>query len=255
MNRLENKIAIVTGGAKGIGYGIAKRFTNEGATVIITDQNIKLGMKISNSSDSISFIPHDVREEEDWLKVTRTVIEKFKKIDILINNAGILATKNSQQLEDTSLEQWKAVHSVNSDGVFLGCKYGVTAMRENGGSIVNLSSVAGIMGTPDLIAYGASKGAVRQLTKSVAVHCGKKGYKVRCNSVHPGIILTDMGDQVMKVGGGNFENRWKARIAQIPLGEAGTIEDVANSVLFLASDEARHITGAELVVDGGRIIF
>ena len=128
-------------------------------------------------------------------------------------------------------------------------------MKATGGSIINISSVAGIVAVPDLIAYGASKGAVRQLTKSVAVHGGRRGYNIRCNSVHPGIVSTRMGDQVMRVGGGNFEKRWKDRIAQNPSGEVGKVEDVANCVLFLASDEAKHITGAELVVDGGRISF
>ena len=255
MKRVKDKIAVVTGGAQGIGCGIAKRLVSEGAIVIITDLNAELGRSIQESSSSISFIAHNVTVESDWKKVLESVSKQYGKIDILVNNAGILATEDRQQIENTSLEQWRAVHSVNSDGVFLGCKHGIAVMKKTGGTIINMSSVAGIMGSPSLIAYGASKAAVRQLTKSVAIHCGQKNYKIRCNSVHPGIILTTMGDQVMRVSGGNFEERCDERIAQIPLGEAGTIYDIANSVLFLASDEAQHITGAELVVDGGRITF
>jgi NAD(P)-dependent dehydrogenase (short-subunit alcohol dehydrogenase family) len=144
---------------------------------------------------------------------------------------------------------------VNVEGVFLGCKHAVEAMRANagssGGAIVNLSSIAGLVATPHVAAYGASKGAVRQLTKSVAIWCGRQGYRIRCNSVRPGIIQTDMGEQVMRLGGADPERAWETRIRQIPIGETGRPEDIANGILFLASDEARHITGAELVIDGG----
>ena len=164
-----------------------------------------------------------------------------------------------QFLADTDVEQWRAIQAVNVEGVFLGCKYGVAAMsvggRERGGAgggaIVNMSSVAGLIGTPGAIAYGASKGAVRQLTKSVAIDCAKKGLGIRCNSIHPGIIQTNMGEEVMHLGGGNPERALKAFIKSVPMDEPGRPEDIANCVLFLASDEARHVTGAELVVDGG----
>ena len=182
------------------------------------------------------------------------VLQKHGRLDILINNAGILATESSQDVESTSLNQWQAVNAVNSEGVFLGCQHGIQAMKATGGSIVNLSSIAALMATPHLFAYGASKAAVRQLTKTVAVHCGREGYRIRCNSVHPGVIETSMGDELMALGGGNVEEKWAARIAAIPLGEAGTVDDVASCVLFLASDEARHVTGSALVVDGGTTI-
>lgn len=222
MGRVQDKVAIVTGGGNGIGSAIANRFVDEGATVIITDYNKAAGEAVAANSNAITFIPHDVRSEEEWRQLMASVLKDYKRLDILVNNAGILATESNQELEDTSLEQWREVHAVNSEGVFLGCKHGVNAMKKTGGAIVNLSSIAGLLASPNLVAYGASKGAVRQLTKSVAVHCGKEGYRIRCNSVHPGIIRTDMGDQVMMLGKGDFKEKWAQRISLIPLGEAGT---------------------------------
>ena len=254
MTRIKNKIALVTGGGNGIGKAIANRFAEEGAIVIITDKDTSAGQSVAFNNKKIEFFQQDVVLEDDWKKTIDHVLAKHLRLDILVNNAGILATDTSQELTDTSLKQWRDVHAVNSDGVFLGCKYGVEAMQETGGSIVNLSSVAGLIGSPNLVAYGASKGAVRQLTKSIALHCGKEELGIRCNSVHPGIIRTDMGDQVMSLGKRSFEEEWAGRISLNPLKEAGTVEDIANCVLFLASDEARHITGAEIVVDGGRTI-
>ena len=254
MGRVDQKIAIVTGGGNGIGRAIAERLAAEGAIVTVTDQNPAAGKAVADAVDTIQFLEHDVRIEADWAKVMDNVLQKHGRLDILINNAGILATESSQDVESTSLNQWQAVNAVNSEGVFLGCQHGIEAMKATGGSIVNLSSNAALMATPHLFAYGASKAAVRQLTKTVAVHCGRKGYRIRCNSVHPGVIETSMGDQVMALGGGNVKEKWAARIAAIPLGEAGTVDDVASCVLFLASDEARHVTGAALVVDGGMTI-
>ena len=254
MGRVDKKIAIVTGGGNGIGRAIAERLAVEGAIVIVTDQNPTAGKAVADAVDTIQFLKHDVRIAAVWAKVMGNVTRQHGRLDLLINNAGILATESSQDVENTSLNQWQAVNAVNSEGVFLGCQHGIEAMKATGGSIVNLSSIAALMAPPHLFAYGASKAAVRQLTKTVAVHCGRKGYRIRCNSVHPGIIQTSMGNQVMALGGGNVKEKWAARIAAIPLGEAGTVHDVASCVLFLASDEARHITGAELVVDGGMTI-
>ena len=143
------------------------------------------------------------------------------------------------------------MQAVNAEGVFLGCRAAVKAMKAAGGAIVNLSSIAGLIATPQFVAYGASKGAVRQFTKSVAVDCARKGYRIRCNSVHPGFIETDMGRGSMLMDGGDAEARYKARVRLTPLGVPGQPEDIANGVVFLASDEARHVTGAELVIDGG----
>ena len=253
--RIQKKNAIVTGGGNGIGKAIAERFAKEGARVIITDCNRQDGINAAEGSELISYCYQNVADEKDWRELIKFAREQFKQIDILVNNAGILATETSQALEDTSLKQWRTIQAVNSEGVFLGCKYGVEAMRETGGSIINLSSIAGLIGSPHLVAYGASKGLVRQLTKSIAAHCGREGYRIRCNSIHPGIIRTKMQDQVVTLNGGDTNEKWKDRINMIPLGEVGTAEDIANGALFLASDEARHITGAELVIDGGMTII
>ncbi len=260
MGRVEGKVAIVTGGGTGIGRATARRLAEEGAIVTITDVNVEAGQAVADElGGKAMFIQQDVRQEADWQRLMDQVADKQGRLDILHNNAGILATQQMQFLADTDVEQWRAIQAVNVEGVFLGCKYGVAAMsvggRERGGAgggaIVNMSSVAGLIGTPGAIAYGASKGAVRQLTKSVAIDCAKKGLGIRCNSIHPGIIQTNMGEEVMHLGGGDPERAWKAFIKSVPMDEPGRPEDIANCVLFLASDEARHVTGAELVVDGG----
>jgi NAD(P)-dependent dehydrogenase (short-subunit alcohol dehydrogenase family) len=261
MGRVEGKIAIVTGGGTGIGRAAAMRLAEEGATVVIAEFKQDTGAAAAAALGAkAAFIQHDVREEASWQSLMETVAADHGRPDILVNNAGILATQPTQWLADTDMEQWRALQAVNVEGVFLGCKYGVAAMTADGGrarggngggAIVNMSSIAGLIGTAGAIAYGASKGAVRQMTKSVAIDCAKKGLGIRCNSVHPGIIKTEMGDAVMDLGGGDPERKWAASIKGVPMGEAGQAVDVANCLLFLASDEARHVTGAELVVDGG----
>ena len=252
MGRVQDKIAIVTGGGTGIGRASAKRMAEEGAIVTVTDIHRERGEAVAKEIGASSvFITHDVREENDWRALMADVLSRHGRLDILVNNAGILATEDRQSIEDVDMAQWRAIHAVNVDGVYLGCRYGVQTMKNTGGAIVNLSSVAAMVGTPSLAAYGASKGAIRQLTKSVAIDCARKGYGIRCNSVHPGVIETNMGNQAMGMNGADLQESWRARIALIPLGEPGQPEDIANSVLFLASAEARHITGTELVVDGG----
>ncbi|MDA1100250.1 MAG: glucose 1-dehydrogenase [Proteobacteria bacterium] len=261
MGRVEGKIAIVTGGGTGIGRAAAIRLAAEGAIVTIAEFDAESGQAVvAELGGDAAFVQHDVREEASWRSLMAAVADRHGRPDILVNNAGILATRNDQALADTDMAQWRAVQAVNVEGVFLGCKYGVAAMTlgggrarggAGGGAIVNMSSIAGLVGTPHLIAYGASKGAVRQMTKSVAIDCARKGLGIRCNSVHPGIIVTNMGDKVMGMGNGNTEANWAARLKLVPMGEAGQAVDVANCILFLASDEARHVTGAELVVDGG----
>jgi 3(or 17)beta-hydroxysteroid dehydrogenase len=261
MGRVSGKIAIVTGGGTGIGKAAALRLAEEGAIVTIAEFNEESGRAVvAELGGDAAFEKHDVRDEGSWKNLMKSVADRHGRLDILVNNAGILATENDQELALTDLAQWRAVQSVNVEGVFLGCKYGVAAMTAGGGrakggagggAIVNMSSIAGLVATAHLVAYGASKGAVRQMTKSVAIDCAKKGLGIRCNSVHPGVIVTNMGDQVMGMGNGNVEANWEARLSLVPMGEPGQAVDVANCILFLASDEARHITGAELVVDGG----
>ena len=252
MSRLKGKVAIITGGASGIGRAICERFCEEGATVVVADMNEAAGQQVAKTlGDQSSFCQLDVREKDQWHSLMNEVTQKHRKLDILVNNAGILSTTSRQSVEDVNLEEWRSVQSVNVEGVFLGCQAAVKAMKSLGGVIINLSSVAGLIASPGILAYGASKGAVRQLTKSIAVDCARKGYGIRCNSVHPGLIDTDMGQNSMHMGGGNPEENYRNRIALTPMGEAGSPIDIANGILFLASEEARHVTGAELVIDGG----
>ena len=240
MGRVEGKVAIVTGAGTGIGFAAATRLNEEGAKVTIAEFDVKSGEGAAEVlGDDAQFIQHDVRDELSW----QALMDKV--------------------LAATDLEQWRAIQTVNVEGVFLGCKFGVAAMiadggrekgGDGGGAIVNMSSIAGLIATSHLVAYGASKGAVRQLTKSVAIDCARKGLGIRCNSVHPGVIVTNMGNQVMGMGNGDVQENWKARLALVPMGEPGQAVDVANCILFLASDEAKHVTGAELVVDGGMTV-
>ena len=252
MARLKGKVAIITGGANGIGRAICERFYEEEAIVIIADMNKTAGQEVARHlGEQASFSQLDVLEKDQWHSLVEKTVREHGKLDVLVNNAGILSTSSRQSVEDVNLEEWRSVQSVNVEGVFLGCQAAVGVMKSVGGAIINLSSVAGLIASPGILAYGASKGAVRQLTKSIAVDCARKGYGIRCNSVHPGLINTDMGQNSMHMGGGNPEENYKNRVALTPMGEAGSPIDIANGVLFLASEEARHVTGAELVIDGG----
>lgn len=251
-DRVAGKVALITGGGAGIGRATAIRLAREGALVTITDLDKgRCEAVAAELGDNGAFLTQNVCDEGDWEKVMADLKARHGRLDVLVNNAGILGTEDSQTIEDLTLEEWRRIHSVNVEGVYLGCRYGVKAMKATGGSIINLSSIAGIIASPHVTSYGASKGAVRQFTKSIAVHCGRQGYDIRCNSVHPGVIRTDMGEQVMKLGGGDPDEGWRKRTAQIPLGRPGHPDDIANGILFLASDESRYMTGAELVIDGG----
>jgi len=252
MKRLQGKVGIITGAVRGIGRATAERFCEEGAIVIVADINQVAGQQVAKTlGEPTSFFQLDVREKGQWHSLMSEVTKEYGKLDILVNNAGILSTTSRQSVEDVNLEEWRSVQSVNVEGVFLGCQAAVKVMKSGGGAIVNLSSVAGLIASPGILAYGASKGAVRQLTKSIAVDCARKGYGIRCNSVHPGLIDTDMGQNSMHMGGGNPEENYRNRVALTPMGEAGSPIDIANGIVFLASEEARHVTGAELVIDGG----
>ncbi|HEX8439094.1 SDR family oxidoreductase, partial [Archangium sp.] len=191
----------------------------------------------------------DVTQEADWARVVDETLATFGRLDVVVNNAGIGIAKD---VETISLEEWRLVQAVNLDGVFLGCKHAIRGMRQCGakGSIINISSVAGLVGAADLPAYCASKGGVRLLTKSVALHCARKGYGIRCNSIHPTFIETPMVDGLASLGGDMAAG--KARLARvIPLGHLGEPDDIAYAVTYLASEESKLMTGSELVVDGG----
>ena len=249
MGRVSNKVAIVTGGASGIGESTARLLAKEGAQVIVTDIQIEKGERVADLiGDGAIFVKHDVTSEENWQTVVTITLERFGTLDIVVNNAGI---SEPASIEDETLDHWRRIQRVNSDSVFLGCKYAVKAMKESGsGSIINLSSAFAIRSDPLIPAYSASKAAVRLLTKSVALHCGKQGYNIRCNSVHPGMIHTPMSDCYFNRSG-NREAAIKHFDALHPIGHCGQPEDIAYAILFLGSDESRFITGAELCVDGG----
>jgi NAD(P)-dependent dehydrogenase (short-subunit alcohol dehydrogenase family) len=215
--------------------------------VIVTDINQPGGMEtVQQIGGQARFEPHDTAKQEDWQRIIDGVMAREGRLDGLVNNAGIAGPFPST-FETETVEQWRRMLSINVEGVFLGCKYGVPAMRQSGGgSIVNTSSLAAFLGTPALSAYGASKGAVRQFTKTVAMDCARKGYRIRCNSVHPGIIMTPMGQGILPTE----QARERAR-KSIPIGEFGAPEDIAYGILYLISDESRFVTGSELVIDGG----
>ena len=246
MNRLLNKVALISGAAKGIGEYTARLFANEGASVIIGDKDIarceKTVKELTEQGYSCSALTLDVTKETDWIDAISHITSNYKKLDILVNNAGIYSTI---PIEETPLDDFNSVISVNLTGLFLGTKHSIPALRKaGGGSIVNMSSTAGLVGNIGSGAYGASKGGVRSFTKYTAVQHAMEN--IRANSIHPGPIDTDMlADKLA-----NLESR-AASESKVPMGRVGTIDEVAMAILFLASDESSYITGAELAIDGG----
>jgi NAD(P)-dependent dehydrogenase (short-subunit alcohol dehydrogenase family) len=245
--RLENKVALISGGARGMGAVEAKLFTTEGAKVVIGDvleeEGRRTEAEINEAGGECLFVPLDVTSEAAWQDAVQAAVRRFGKLDILVNNAGIYRT---ERVEETSSELWDQVMGINAKGVFLGTKHAIPEMRNaGGGSIVNISSVAGIVGDHISAAYASSKGAVRLLTKSTAIQYAKEG--IRCNSVHPGTIETPMTSDMLA------DQRYRQdRMERTPLRRLGTAQDVAYGVLYLASDESSFVTGSELVIDGGR---
>jgi 3(or 17)beta-hydroxysteroid dehydrogenase len=246
--RVAGKVALVTGAADGIGKAIATLLANEGAQVIIADVNETLGMQTAAEVGG-DFVVLDVSKEEAWQNVMQKIKQNFGRLDILVNNAGIMG-KGIQDPEHSTLEQWQLLHKVNLDSVFLGCKYAIPLMKEKGGSIVNMSSRSGVVGIPSAVGYASTKAAVRNHTKSVALYCAQQGYNIRCNSVQPASIMTGMWKQMLGEGEA-FEINHKKLAKDIPMKRFGTPEEVAYSVLFLASDESSYTTGSELTLDGG----
>lgn len=239
--RVSNKVAIITGAAGGLGEADARLLASQGAKVVLADINIDLAQQVATDiGDSAIAVAHDVCNENSWQNLINTTQKTFGQLDILINNAGIVLMED---IETCSLENFKKIQAVNVEGVFLGCQAAIKVMKQNGGSIINMSSIAGIVGTSPFLAYSASKGAVRLLTKSVARHCVERNYAIRCNSVHPAGIATPM---TAGLGLNDAAIDPNAAVNNNGMGEP---IDVANMVLFLASDEAKFINGTEMLVD------
>jgi|AntAceMinimDraft_5_1070358.scaffolds.fasta_scaffold01589_7 3(or 17)beta-hydroxysteroid dehydrogenase len=250
MDRVAGKVALVTGGASGMGKADAHLLAAEGAKVVVADLNEIDGKAVADAiGENAVFMRLNVSDEENWKAVIEATVEKFGRLDILVNNAGIIALGT---IVDTTLESWRLVNSVNSDGVFLGCKHAIPAMaKSGGGSIINMSSVAAIHGQSFVAAYTASKGAVRALTKSIAMFCKEQKNGIRCNSIHPDGVKTPM---VVKVATGKETATQEDIDALGKFGNMCEPEDIANLVLYLASDESRFVTGTEMLIDNGSTI-
>lgn len=264
MGQVQNKVALVTGGASGIGAGCAKTLAREGAKVMVTDIDATLGQEvvagIIRSGGTAAFLKQDVTQEDQWQAVIAGIVQRWGKLDILVNNAGI---GMGGPITEMSLEDWRKQTAINLDGVFLGTKHAARAMRESKQdcSIVNMSSVAGFKGSPMLAGYCATKGGVRLFTKACAIEFAQLGYKIRVNSVHPGIIDTPIWTKIPQGGGqlggaptgANAMDPNALAAMATPMKRAGTPDDIANGVLFLASEASSYVTGTELIIDGGMV--
>ncbi|MCO5397412.1 glucose 1-dehydrogenase [Ralstonia soli] len=249
MDRVKDKVAIITGAASGVGKADALLLAAEGARVVLTDINEEAGQAVAREiGDAACFVRHDIASPDDWQRVVSTAVEMFGGLDVLVNNAAICPLGS---IEDTTLETWRKVMQTNGDGYFLGCKFAVATMkhRPSGGTIINMSSVAALGGLPMMAAYTGSKGAVTALTRSVAAHCKKAGYRIRCNSIHPDGIWTPMTQALVP-----DLDPAALGIEHNPMARMCDAKDVANLVLFLASDESRFINGAELRIDNAQLI-
>jgi len=259
MGRMEGKVALVTGAGSGIGEAIARAFAAEGARVMVSDIRDEAGRQVADSLAAGAQYRHlDVREEAEWAAAMGAILEAYGRVDVVVNNAGITGLEGARVASDpenTALEDWRAVFATNVDGTFLGCKYAIQAMRGQGagsgsGSIVNISSRSGLVGIPGAAAYAASKAAIRNHTKTVALYCAEQGLKIRCNSIHPAAILTPMWEPMLGEGAGR-EERMQAVVAGIPVRRFGRPDEVAAIAVLLASDEVTYMTGTEVNLDGG----
>ena len=252
--KLDGRVALVTGAARGIGAEAARALAAEGARVMVTDVRDAEGAGVAEAIGGAAYRRLDVREEADWAAAMDDVLALWGRLDVLVNNAGVTGFEDGPAPHDpehASLEDWRAVHRTNTDGVFLGCKHAIRAMRPAGrGSIINMSSRSGLVGIPAAAAYAASKAAVRNHTKTVALYCAQQGLAIRCNSIHPAAILTPMWEPMLG-DGPDREARMAALVRDTPLRRFGTVQEVAAAVVYLASDDSGYMTGSELHLDGG----
>lgn len=249
MERLSGKFCVITGAARGIGKAIAEAFIKEGAAVLLTDKDNETLTQAGQELECPVFVL-DVEKEADWDRLA----EMYPAADVVVNNAGITGFEGGpvpHDPENVSLEDWRAVHRVNLDGTFLGCRYAIRAMKEKGeGSIINISSRSGMVGIPGAAAYASSKAAIRNHSKSVALYCAQSGWNIRCNSIHPAAIMTPMWEPML----GEGEQRqaaMEALVRDTPLRRFGEAAEVAAVAVLLAADEAKFITGTEMTIDGG----
>lgn len=249
-DRLKGKIAVITGAASGVGKCDALLFASEGARVVLTDVNEEAGRAVAAQiGDAALFVRHDIASESGWNDVFGAAQKQFGAPDVLVNNAAILQLGS---IEDATLEQWQRILRINADGYFLGCQAAVRVMKEKGGSIVNMSSVAALGGLGAFCAYSASKGAVTAMTRSIAAHCKQQGYKIRANTIHPDGILTPMTEPFF---GSAEAGRQQITESVDPRSRMCLPEDIAQLVLFLASDESRFINGSEYRIDNAQMIM
>ncbi|HKU96752.1 MAG TPA: glucose 1-dehydrogenase [Vineibacter sp.] len=249
--RLQDKVALITGGASGLGECSAVLMAQEGAKVVIADIQVDKGQALARKiGAAAAFVPLDVTSEEQWQAAIAAAVATFGALHVLVNSAGIGLGKT---VEDIELEEWRRVHAIDLDGVFLGCKHGVREIKKHtaslGGSIINISSISGIIAGANMAAYNSAKAGVRLLSKSVALHCAKSGYNIRCNSVHPTFIDTPILDRYRTRFGDEVMQQKLGR--QVPIGRLGRPEEVGWPIVFLASDESSFMTGSEVVIDGG----
>lgn len=252
--RVEGKVALITGASQGIGKACAELLAQEGAFVILSDIQDDEGKKAAAKiGSSANYMHLDVRHEAEWEKTIAAIVQQKGRLDILVNNAGIIGFEKGmgpQDPENVSLESWRKVNAINAEGVFLGCKHAIRVMKKSGGSIINISSRSGLVGIPDAAPYAASKASVRNHTKSVALYCCQKNYPIRCNSLHPGAILTPLWEPMLGTGS-DRQQRLDQIAGGVPMHRMGEPNDVAYAVVYLASDESKYLTGIELTIDGG----
>jgi 3(or 17)beta-hydroxysteroid dehydrogenase len=250
MGRVSNKVIIITGAASGLGKADAMRLSDEGAKLVLTDINVREGKQVvKECKNEALFFEQDVGQENSWSDLIKTTISEFGKLDVLVNNAGIAQIGN---IESTTTDQWRDILRVNLDSVFFGCRAAIPEMsKSGGGSIINMSSTTALIGLSPYLAYSAAKGGIRSMTKSIAIHCQEQKNNIRCNSIHPGSIFTPMVDDALKnLVGIKLMDQEDPEAMRKAMG-IGEPLDVANLVLFLASEESKHINGAELVIDNG----